>query len=231
MGTVLASKITSDAQIVFNDVSKVRYTDAECLEWLNIGQKLIATLKPASSVVIEAVQLVAGTKQTIPANRIRLVDVPRNMGADGLTPGAAITVIDRKLLDAQNRTWHTDTANGVVQYIAFDARFPQNFYCYPPQPSTPQYVEEVNSVVPADVDAITDVITLDNIYQPALLDYVLHRGFLKNTAQSSNAQRAANHYQLFLAAIGAKGKADVFSNPRNNAEPENPANTGQATGG
>lgn len=209
MGTILASAVITKAQTVIQDVTGVRWPDTELLGWLNEGQREIAMLKPDSSVTNSSVQLVAGTKQAIPANGVTLISVVRNMGANGTTPGGAIRPIDRIVLDEQLPGWHTETANAATVYSCHDPRNPKVFYTYPPQPTVaPGQVEIVYSVSPTDIAATSAAISLDDIYSGSLLDYVLYRAYSKDVEYAGNEGRAVAHYKKFIDTLMLKEQAE-----------------------
>jgi len=85
---------------------------------------------------------------------------------------------------------------------------------YPPQHATAGQVEEVYSASPTDLSALTDTITLDDIYSGVLLDYILYRAYSKDADLSPSApQRAVAHYNSFLSSLGAKGQIEQIINP------------------
>ena len=183
MATVLASNIIGRARTIFQDDTAVRWPDAECLGWLNDGQREIVISRPEANVVNAMMTMVAGTKQTIPAIGVQLIDVIRNMtGVGNATPGGVVRLIDREVLDSTIPTWHSDlaAASGEVKHYVFDGRDPKTFYVYP-QSSGVTGVEIVYSASPTDVVGAgaggilngTEVISLVDIYVNALLDYSL----------------------------------------------------------
>lgn len=213
MATITAQTQVERARIIIQDDTGVRWPDSELLGWLNDGQREIVVLKPDSSVNNENLQLVEGTKQEIPAAGISLVDVIRNMGTDGSSPGKSVRLINRKVLDEQLPDWHSATPNAVADHFAFDDRDPKHFYVYPPQPSVNQgYVEIVYSSSPADA-ALGDVISVDDVYANALVDYMLYRAYSKDKDYAGNGGRASAHYQAFLRALGLKEQAERATEP------------------
>lgn len=218
MGTVLASTLIGNARLVLQDAAAVRWTDAELLGWLNEGQRQIVIVKPDASSAVATMQLVAGTKQTIPATWLRLLDGIRNMGIDGATPGKAITLIARHALDAEDRDWHTAKQNAVVRHLVYDERTPRIFYTWPPA-KVGIYLEAAYSIPPADVAAVGNVITLDDIYAAPLTDWIIYRAWLKDAEYASDPQRAQWHYRAFFEALGVKVQNDVRHGPSRNAPP------------
>jgi hypothetical protein len=212
MGTILASAILSRAATIIQDETNTRWPEAELLKWLNDGQREIVLLKPDSYAQNEAMELVVGTKQSIPAAGLSLIDVVRNMGVDGETPGRAIRLIKRKILDEQVPDWHSEEADNEVKHFTFDDRDPKRFYVYPPSDGTTE-VEVVYASSPADV-IITDPVTLDDIYSNALLDYVLYRAYQKDADYAVNDARVANAYQSFRNSLGLMDQKEMMDDIR-----------------
>lgn len=210
--TTLASAVLSKAAIILQDVTNVRWAISELLGWLNDGQQEIVLLLPEACTKTQTVVLSPGTRQALPTDGIRLIAITRNMGNAGNTPGRAVRVIDRAVLDAQLPNWHTDSASQTTMHYAFDSRNPKSFYVYPPQPSPAGHVEMVYSFSPTAV-ANTDPITLDDIYVNALLDFILYRAYLKDAEYTQNAQRAQIHYETFLKSLGMKEPSDQSVEP------------------
>jgi hypothetical protein len=216
MGTVLASAILAKVDIILLDTAKTRWPDAEKLEYLNDGQRQLVLYKPDAFVINDVYKLVAGTKQSIPDGTasfqnltpatleegIALINVVRNMGTDGLTPGAAITPIGAEFYDSYNPDWHSDTQTAAVKNYIIDDSDPTRFYVYPPNINT-GYVEVVYSALPGDVATVGTEITLSDIYQDALRNYILFRCYAKDAALSPlNEKRALDYYNLFVQGLG-----------------------------
>lgn len=214
MGTILASSIFAKVVKILLDDTNVRWTPEELLGWLNSGQREVVLLKPNSLTKNESVSLVAGTKQTIPPTGLVLIDVIRNMGANGTTPGRAVTGIARDVLDTVIPDWHSSAADAVAKHFVYDVRDPKSFYLYPPQPaSTTQKMEIVYSVSPQDLGDDGDAIAIDDIYEGALIDYVLYRAYSKDAEFAGNSARALGHYQAFQSALGIKLKGEAGITP------------------
>lgn len=203
MGTITAQAIIDKAQIVLQDLAAVRWTEAELLGWLNSGQKELATIKPTSSVKNAAVQMAAGTKQTAPADAVGSVAVVRNMGAAGTTPGKAVKTIALTVMDSLYPDWHTADASVVAEYYMVDPGNEKNYYLYPPQPATPTYLELVFPCMPAVIETLAGAISVDDIYEPILIDYVVYRALAEETEAGSDA-RAGQYFQKFAATLGAQ---------------------------
>lgn len=220
MGTILASAVITKARDILQDSTAVRWLDAEALRWLNEGQRYIALHRPDASATIANITLVVGTKQTLPASGLRLLDVKRNMGVGGATAGAPIRFVQQEVLDAQVPDWHSQTAVTALKHFTFDERAPKIFYVYPPSIIN-NTVEALYSVAPADIATVGTALTLDDIYEPVLLDYLLYRCFLKDAEYAGDSGRATFHLNAVNTALGVKSQADMALSPTRNS-PGNP---------
>lgn len=221
MGTITAQSIIDKAEQILLDSTNVRWTENELLGWLNDAQRQIALIRPDSSVTNANIVLVVGTKQSIPAAGLRLIDVIRNMGVGGATPGSAVRLVDREVLDTQRPDWHSETASAVIKHFVHDQRNPKNFYVFPPA-LVNATVEAIYSVAPSEVAAIGNTITLDDIYQNPILDWILYRAFSKDAEYAANQELSVKHLQAFMGALGAKTEVDIATSPSKSAPPFNP---------
>lgn len=217
---IAASTIISRVETVLQDTTNVRWPKAELVQWFNDGQREIVLFKPESSVTNTTLSLTTNnTKQTLPSNAIRLIDVIRNMGSGGATPGRSVRLVNREVLDAQRPTWHSETGAAVLHYM-FDARDPRTFYVYP-APASTLHLELVYSVAPTDVTESGGVVSgnlaLDDIYANAVVDFILYRAYTKDSEYAGNANRAVAHYTAFANSIGIRTKTDLDRSPNANS--------------
>lgn len=216
MGTILASAILADASEILQDPSNIRWTVPKLLSWLNAGQREIVLLRPNANAVNAVIELVAGTKQSLPADGVLFLDVLRNMGVDGATPGRVPRFIARADIDAENPDWHLDTASAKVQHFIYDDRDQTHFYVYPKQPATEQgHLEILYSATPADIATQNDPITLNDIYANALMNYVVYRALEKDPI---NAVKVGEYYQGFMLLVTGKSRADDNYKPQEGSE-------------
>lgn len=206
MATIAALSLITRAGILLQDVTNIRWPQVELLDWLNDGQREVALYKPNACVRNIDVTLASGTKQAIPADGNSLVDIPRNTG------GNAIRITSREVLDAQVPDWHLQAkANARVVHYCYSEHDPKNFYVYPPSPGG-NSVEIIYNASP--VACVLDgLISIDDIYSSALVDYMAYRAYSKDTEYAANAQNASNHYQVFISAIKGKVGAEVATDP------------------
>ena len=219
MATTKVATLISTAGVILQDTSQVRFPQAELMTFLNDAQRELVLHRPDAKTVNGTMTCVAGSKQSIPTTGLRLIDVVRN------DAGRAITQIDRKILDETLPDWHNTAADGTkkIEHFVYDPADPKNFYVYPNATSSMD-IEIIYSTAPADLTySSTQVITLDDIYANAILDYMLYRAYQKDSEYAGNADRSMMHYQSFANALGIKSRADAAIDPM----PNNPDRNAQ----
>jgi hypothetical protein len=226
-----ASTIIGKAATILKDQGYTRWTQTELLNWLNDGQAFIVSVKPNACVVNDKHKLISGTKQSIPDGRVALIEVVRNLGTDGATPGKSIRLVDRDALDSRRPGWHSETPVTAVKHYTFSDADPKHFYTYPPSDGT-GYVETVCASSPTPCSSASSVISVDDIYEPTLINYVLFRAYSKDADSPINAQKALAYSNLVTTSLGLKAQAEYKDNPnvRANVGPS-PSATPTAPGG
>ena len=96
----------------------------------------------------------------------------------------------------------------------FDEDDPRNFYVYPGVAGN-AFVEIVFSASPTELANTSAVISVDDIFANAIIDFVLYRAYMKDAEYAGNNNRAAQHYQLFTGSIGQGGQAQTLVSPNN----------------
>lgn len=218
---ITAKSIIDKAAVQLTDIAGIRWTRAELLGWINDGQRAIASVQPNASSEVVVVQLAAGTRQAVPADGWMLLDIYRYMGTNGATPGRAIRLISRELLDSFNMYWHSATPNAEPKNFVYDLQDQRAFYVYPPNTGT-GYVQLNYAQIPADLASENDAITIIEIYQPALLDYVLYRTCAKDAEYAPGVALAQMYMSSFATLIGGKDSAERTNNPNQALLAHNP---------
>lgn len=210
------TQIINNALTVLNDPTGIRWPTAECLGWLNDGQREIVILKPEVGAKTAAKQLTANASiQSIPDDGIALLAVTRNLGASsGATTGRAVRITSREILDSSNPDWH-NAANtlGYIQHYVYDPRNPKTFYVYPKAPSSAWFVEMSYVAEPTNLSAIGNSLSIPEIYSQALIDYICYRAYSKDAEFAQNAQLAVAHYTAFTNVLGVATKNQMERNP------------------
>lgn len=207
MATKVRSLLNRVAALL-NDEEHIRWKEDELLEWLNDGQRAIAK-GPATDVYVlrTNIEAVAGTVQSLPSDGLRLVDIIKNVSG-----GGAIHQSDYATVDVLSNSWRAASAAAAENYF-YDERNPTEFELYPPQ-SGGELIEVVYNAIPGDATINGDV-TINDMYADSLIDYVVYRGFSKDTEDSSpELARATAFYRAFLIGIGYKDATDAAIEPR-----------------
>ena len=207
------SDILTRAADIIQDQTNVRWPQDELLRYLNDARREIAVVRPDLYATTSTVTLVSGTKQALPTDGIRLIDVIRNM--PGGSAGAAIRIVEREILDAQKPSWHTETSSTVIKHFMYDERNPRVYYLYPPATASHQ-IELTYGQTPTDI-AIGNIsstqLTQEDVYTGAMVDYVCYRAFSKDSEYAGNAGRAQAHYGQFINSLGLGNKVSLGTSP------------------
>ena len=220
MGTVTAQTIINKAAIQLTDIANVRWTRAELLSWLNDGMRQIVLIQPSATSTTISRLLVAGTRQTIPSDGWLLLQIYRNMGSAGTTPGRAIRIVSREVLDGFDPNWHSGLPKAEVKNYIYDVQDQLAFYVYPPNNGT-QYIELNYSVQPVNLTTESQVIPIFDIFQSALVDYILFRACSKDAEYAPGLQLAQGYLATFNAAIQGKSQSEAVNEPVNALGPRN----------
>lgn len=214
--------------VAFERIAKDGASGATWLNFLNDAQRAIVLARPDANAVVQPTQLVAGTRQTLPAGALRLLGATRNMGVDGITPGKAIQMGDRVSQDAVNPNWHIAVGGGVVKSVFYDdKKTPLTYFVQPPIQAAPAvFIELELSKPPIDViDANVGDITLSDVYSPAYQSWMLFRAYSIATQSIGYFQRAQFHVSNFFNLLGVKMRNDIFLTPNaGGANVANPSN-------
>lgn len=204
-----------------------RWTDPELVNWTSDGERDVVVSKPDANATIHTLTTVAGTRQTLPADCLLLLDVVRNMGVSGLDPGNAVRLVARDTMDAFLPGWHAAPQAAEIKNWMYDPRTPRTFYAYPPQNGTGT-VETVYGALPTPLLNTAQNISIPDQYASALVDYVCYRAFSKDS-EYANSQRAASHLQAFMLAVGIRHGVEAGANPNMATLPFNPASLAGAS--
>ena len=216
--SIAAQAIIRRVVETLQDTTSIRWPVAELVRYLNDGQREIIVHRPDAMVTNASLALIAGTKQSLPANGAKLIDVVRNSAGNK----RAIRMCAREILDAQSPGWHNLSGVTEIVHFMFDPRDPKVFYVYPPAAVSGAAVDLVYSALPTDIAepaagtdfaAVSGNISVPDIYSNALQDYVLYRAYTKDSQYAGNEARAQARYAAFANALGIEIKATVAVAP------------------
>lgn len=206
MATITANALLERVNQRLIDPGYVRWPRQELLDYLNDAVRAILIRRPDANTATVSFTCAAGTRQTLPAEAIRLIDIPRNEA------GRAVRHIDRALLDENYPDWQRGKSASAIQGFVYDERDPKTFWVYPGVRAGVK-LELVHSLAPAlltltQLDA-SALLPLDDVYFNPLYDFVLYRAHSKDAEHAVNAQLAGSHFQSFTLAMGEKMQVDT----------------------
>ena len=215
---IAAKDVIQRGVVTTQDTTSIRWPVGEWVRYLNDGQREIMLHRPDAFNKSAVIDCVAGTKQALPADGAKLIDVQRY---STVTSKRAVRICSREILDAQMPNWHNIAGAAEIVHFMYDPREPKAFWVYPP--ATIAAKLEINySATPTDIaepaagseyTAVVGNISVADIYANALLDYMLYRGYLKDADYAGNAARAQAHYAAFATALGIELKATLSAAP------------------
>ena len=131
--------------------------------------------------------------------------------SDGQTPGPAIRIVSRRLMDAFNPSWVATSSSEVVLNYTTDPQDVTAFFVYPPSDGT-NYIEINYSALPAWLSTESTPMIVNAAYEDAIINYVMYRALSKNADFAANPL-AAQYLGTFNTLLGAKLTAEQANNP------------------
>jgi hypothetical protein len=207
-----ASAIINRARLQAIDTGKMRWQDDELLLWLSDGQRTVVAMAPSASAKTDTVPLVGGTRQTLPVGAYMLLSILRNVDPTTDAPGRAVRVSSREILDTSDPDWHLHCPAQTVRNYVYDPAEPLNFYVWPPNNGGGK-VQLVYALDPPELVAVDNEITVQPLYQTALLDYVLYRMHSKDSDFAAGLTLANNFLQSFMGFMQTGETTQLGANP------------------
>lgn len=239
-----------------------RYTERDMVIAVQAGVKALCKYLPTAGTRSIAMKLAAGSRQSIakiiPANAknydgstldenicgIQLIELLRNMGPDGLTPGRSISIVDRQRMDGIDPLWHTKTGSTVCQY-AYNPQDPLTFFVIPAVPSSGPavWVDLVLCAPPKPIEdggepgtekfafsgSSTAIVGIDDQYEDELWNYAVAYLLLSNAKSANAITRASVHVQAFNGSINSLAAQLTGHNPNLKTLPFAPDVAGAAS--
>lgn len=245
--------ISTKVRVLFEGVSQAvqdispqfsRWPESEMVRIANFGQMAIAKYLPQAGARLDAIKLKPGTRQDLTAvlaadikpgdgsaaadtYGVALMEVMRNQGADGLTPGRVIRIVDRETKDANDPDWHTRTG-AVIREYCYDKNQPRTFFVIPGVPAgiavwayvswlaEPKRIPDGGApgaeVYAAD-DSSATLLGIHDQYVEDLHNYMVAFMLLKGSKNTQNMAKAQLHAGLFTSSINAQAAALTGVNP------------------
>ena len=216
-GSIGVAEVFATVGMMLNDTGFARWTRAELQRHLNDAYRVIVTNRPDANTDMVGLELAVGAKQSVNSvsGAIAVLDVVRNV-ADS-SEGKSIELVPRDVLDTQLPGWRKETGSIDIEHWVFDIRLPKEFEVYPPA-ADGAAVDVLCSVMPeqhaltsqqlSGSTAITDTNSLDDIYMPAIVCWMLHRAYSKDD-ETGEAGKANQYLAEFKDFLGVKTNTDL----------------------
>lgn len=184
------------------------------LDFLNAALRDVSLYRPDLGAVTEAIRLEPGMRQRLPSRKahgasrdaVFLMELVRNMGADGAHPGPGITFAPRELLLAWGGAGRCGTTVESYSYDRMTA--PDAYHVFPAVPERGDvWVEATYGAALPEVLSPDQPLPVPGEYAPALAHHML-AAILSGDNESANLARAPYHRQLFESLVGARAQAD-----------------------
>lgn len=195
--------------LVDTDSTNYRWTDAEIFRWIGDAQRVIVGIKPNACNSITTLSLVAGTRQTLPADGF--IFMGANCNIVGSARGRAVRVVQRDDMDRLRPNWHGEGQVATVQNVIFDPLDQTAFFVYPPNDGTGKI--EINYAKhPTEVASGATPLVILDAYMPPVVDYVCYRCFIKDGPEGSKGV-AQDYLTSFAQALGIYGAGEDSVSP------------------
>lgn len=195
------------------DTAYVRWSQAVLLGYLNDAQAAIVLARPDANAVIGNATLIAGTKQSLPTGGLRLLDVYRNMGVGGATPGRRVRMSLRNPHEAVSPNWSTATSSLVIEEVFYDDRVPLTFWTNPPA-TVNATIQMGYSKAPTVLTVPgSDNIELPDVYRTPIEEWMFYRAYSQNVQAQGGRARANEHLKNFYVLLGLYAQAEKVDSP------------------
>ena len=209
---LVASDIIDDVRQILIDDDSVEWSDADLLRILSDAGRLTVTFKPDAYPVRDYILMIAGTNQALPADGVAILDLSQNEVSK-----RSATLVDKELLDHENRFWQAATGELDVQHWCADPRDPRRFDITPPNNGSGS-VLALYGATPAQLTARTDALVFTDPYKYPLTCFCLHRCYAEQSRKGDNV-KSQQWLQNGLQALGVKSAAQVQVAPKVSANP------------
>lgn len=202
----LVSDLITEVNLILNDPNFIRWPKEELLKYFNASREALTIRRPDAVTTDVEFVCAAGTKQVGPDDMHKLLDVPYNIDGDAIRGP-----YDRKVLDDTRPNWRTTTGEVAAQVFTYDDRNPKTFNLYPGVAAGAKvniiYTKMLAPLTQGDVDGGSKT-EIDEVWDNALIDWILYRCYSKDAEYTANGNRAQMHLNAFKSAIGEKNQAD-----------------------
>ena len=204
---MLLSELLTTAKGILNDAQSVTYTEADLIQGVNLACNAVSIHRPDASTAVGDIDLEAGTRQSLPAGGLRIIDSLGNSDE-----GSAARIVNRMDMETSAPGWRQETAAAEVREVMVDEKTPGVFWVSPPNDGNGR-LELIWTTVPTPALVAGDELPVSDKYAPVVLEWLLYLMFARDSERSPNRARAQAHYQAFFQLLGIKTQTDALFSP------------------
>jgi len=213
---MLCSVILQNVSFALDDPNDTKFALTQKIAAMNSALQALVSYRPDAASFTTMMLLIAGTRQTLPSDGVRLLKVIRNRGQSGLSDaGRAIRKADMLVQDALIPYWHETTGQTVIDEYFYDSIAPKEFYVYPPAPVSPTIGIDISYVrVLPTITAGSNTFPVDDYFAPAIQEWMLYSLLGCDDKQNPNYAAARSHQNTFFQLLQIKSSSDGAVNPK-----------------
>jgi len=197
---------------IVTQYGNIRWTVEEILDWITDAQRAITLLRPNSNNFVGVIPLAQGPRQKLPNGGWFLLTVNNNMDSTGTKYGRAITLTTFDMLNRENPNWRSDPPSSIAYNYTFDLTDQKAFFVWPPNDGT-GYCECNWVKTPDQHTDMTQIIELDDIFMPIIVDYCCMRASMKDAEYGPGLEYSKYFQGLFMAQLTGKDQAEKEQSP------------------
>lgn len=217
--TTTVTTVINSVKVTLQETTEegVRWTNAELVDYLNDACRFLAENEPDAFADNSEFECVSGTRQELPINATRLIDVVRNLEGKK----HPVFSSDKATLNTARPNWHSENPTNQQELFFSDDRDPKRFYVYPPA-MVGSLLEIVCTLDPRihltkEAQDKSSLMQMNDRYVPAVMNFILFRAFDKDADAAGNFSRAQNYLRNAYTSLGIKMQNTGRISPNNEA--------------
>ncbi len=207
---MLASVLVDEVATILNDMQigyeHTRWPVPELLGYLSEAINAVVQAKPSLFSTVVQLSLAPGSTQRLPDEYSKLIDIHFNINSDGSEGPNVLPGVYALQQAFQKPNCPSDALVEVYSAYPGSDRF---YWVDPPIPRGMTYIPMVEALVmlaPTPITSANQPVLFPGgstqLYQGALVDWMLYRCFSKDMESATSAQNAQEHFKAFQTYLG-----------------------------
>lgn len=224
---MLASVLVDEVATILNDMQPgyehTRWPVPELLNYLSEAINAIVGAKPSLFSTVVQISLAPGSTQRLPDEYSKLIDIHFNINSDG-SEGPNVLPGVYALQQAFQKP--DCPSNALVEVYSAYPGSDRFFWVDPPIPRGMTYIPKVEALVMLAPQPITSASqpvlfpgSSTQLYQGALVDWMLYRCFAKDMESATSAENAQAHLKAFQSYLGISVVASPSAAKKSSGNP------------